>query len=453
MDHRHAARHAATDWLGGIDVPDHLRYREPKSGPDYYVGVLPRYLSPPKKRVDVDPLEEARRKAAAQRVVNPQFSMVESRYRSPPKSQVPARVAAEEEPLPKYISVRPTTEYVAHKRQAAVFQHIPSKYYDMYVTQGHGGPTPRDQVAQKQRQQRIELSKEGRTFSPILSKPKAPTFGAPDPLPGKKKTGQSVVMEWVKHGIPIPTSRHEEPVKPRTVSRGTPFFGPGGAGGGSYFRRETSPTRLAAQQEERIVSNIKERLQHPKATPESIRRLSQPRTTSPNRTTSPVRGGTPNRTTSPNRNGIATTRPQAAAAAASARPATSQQPTMTLRTISPRREVRPVNSSPTHVLTAGQPGGILRRPLSPTARTTSPVRVVSPAQSNASPSITTRRRAPDSPQNLFGSDVDVQISVMTEASELTDTPHIRPQYATTHHNSQGQRQTVLFQSPPHLASP
>jgi hypothetical protein len=452
MDHRHTSRLAASDWLGGIDVPDHLRYREPKAGPDYYAGVLPRYLSPPKKRLDVDPLEDTRRRAAAERVVNPQFSMVESRYRSPPKPQLPPRVGAEEEPLPKYISVRPTSEYVAHKRQAVVFQHIPSKYYDMYVTQGQAGPTPRDQVAQKQRQKRNEQSKEGRTFSPITTKPRSTTFGTPDPLPGKKRTGQSVVMEWVKHGIPIPTARPEEPPKPRPVNRGTPFLGPGGAGGGSYFRRETSPTRLAAQQEERLVSTIKERLQHPKATPESLRRLSQPRTTSPNRTTSPGRGGTPNpnRTVSPTRNPT-TSRPLAPSTAAST-PRTApglHQPTMTLRTISPRREVRPVTESPTRVLSA-QPGGILRRPISPTARTTSPVRVVSPAPSKSSPSLTTSRR-PDSPQNHFGGDVDVQISVMTEASDIADTPHIRPQFAT-HHNY-GQRQTVLFQSPPHLASP
>lgn len=382
-----------------IVIPDHLRFKDVRDVPNPYAGVTSRYRSPPKRAAPADPLQAEREKAAAAKYVNPHFAMVESRYRSPPKSPT-VRPSADDVPLSKSESVRMTKEYVAHKQHSAVFQHVPSKFFDLYTMQAPPKATRREEIDERLRQQKLSISKEGQVFTPIVGRCRSPT-AAEIVQPLRKKAGHSVVMEWVRDGVPIPTSRPADPPKPRVYRKEIPFMAPGGAGGGSFARRTTSPTRVALASEERLVASVKERLQHPsRLSTEVATRLQRP---SPSRTS-------PTRTISPNRR----------TASATPSPVPPQA----------RSTTRQMHIDPQVVRPQGTP--------SP-RRTTRPVEV----RADCAPTPASGYRS--SPvRGVKRDEVDIHISLVSDISELSDAPRI---------SVSSRRPPVPFQGPPCLASP
>lgn len=437
-----------------IEIPAHLRFREPQVA-NPYVGVQSRYKSPPKKVLP--PQAESHTMRRATSPLNSSYANVESRYRSPPKPapSPSAYQKPEEKPIPKTQSIRITPEYAAIKNPSLM--HVPSKFFDMYhMERQNSEPTPKDRVDQKIRAIKEQTVKQGRAFSPVTGS-KSLTFeeirktnredaAAEHPSVAKRYTKtHSVVMEWVRHGIPIPSSKPQEEVPKKCVSLGRdkPFFAPGGAGGGSYGRRALSPTRSALAAEERIVDSLKGRLTKPseKIPMSKIEQLAKPRTpnvsptranmtASPIRNISPVRsvaGGAPPRTVSPSYS-----RPTQLSTARS-----PQRQTATSRvSVQSGAAVGPVRK----VVTPRADGMTSRGPIDPLKR--------------SSTADTSRGSSQQVHVDVAKEveDIDVHFSVVSDLSDVSDA-HPRIDHNVGLVTAAAQRQPIFLQGPPHLASP
>ena len=234
------------------EIPFHLQYRAPTT-PQSFLGVHSKYMQRPSfipQPVAVD---------IPKRFVNEQFVGVQSRYRSPKDG----KLLPETPLLPKDQSVLQTKELKAHKSTATVlgFGQVPSRYFEVHTTTvTDGRRSPRKAAEEKIKQQHGEVDRDGKIFH--VSRSNAPTFddmkrkGDVKLLPHKHNTASSVVLQWIKSGISIPGMEERE-VKSKSPSRvGRPFACGGGAGGGSYERRPTSPIKKAAEDECRTVQRM-----------------------------------------------------------------------------------------------------------------------------------------------------------------------------------------------------
>lgn len=265
------ASNAAVDWreyLGSTEIPEHLRYK-PYKVDNPFPQVETRYRSPPKKVEAAkmyDTLYGVKREAIPP---NPLFGHVVPRYLSPPKRELPTALPNEPRRLERTESVLPTPEYIQHKTSAAAqaFSHVLPKYADPSLY-AHRDITPRDIVESKKRDNLQRVNKGNAPFI-VAPQPRGRTFKEMEhsnhrladwSAPSTSKRNQpSIIAEWVKNGIPIPTDRQTSPSKrPESPPRmgGKPFAGGGGAGGGSFDRRSNSPVRRAMQLENKKAMKL-----------------------------------------------------------------------------------------------------------------------------------------------------------------------------------------------------
>jgi hypothetical protein len=399
-----------------VEVPEHLKYRPPKVSNPYVVGVQSRYRSPPKKLVNLDNIGENKRGASPPK--NPQYVHVESRFRSP-KQQNLVQLLTDECRLSKMESIRMTEEYMVHKEACGSLRHVPSRYFDMYLKAKSDSPTRREEVYDERRRQHHEVTKSGKpfcvplhpisgTFSSMASSEAKPLERKKDPTSPSARA-KSVVMDWVNYGIPIPCRETDPPKHPVPVPRmgGRPFASAGGAGGGCFERRLSSPKRPAGQIEDKKIQGLLERMN-------SLRTSSPPAAAS-----KPLR-----RTPSPN---------------------SAEQP------FSPTTTQRGSSAATRRTVSPPARGTCLKQPWLPgnptSMRATSPKRAVPKPTRRATPGVISpvRQATTPPPQQKHQdplNDTDVLCSAI---SDLTEESHCTPRITTS--------RPRVFLSPPHLISP
>ena len=252
----------ASDALGPrfTELPAHLCYRKPVV-PNSFQHVEARYYQQPVKR---PPFEDASKKRYESPTKNSPYNTVSTRYLSPAKPQPTGQELNNAARLSPQVSIRATPELALYKRVAAAagIKNVPSKYFDEWKFQQSNVPqSPR--FALERRMKAEAQAQEGRLQRPHVGVGGATTFAEMEKdnprlrlwnSPPKDKSGRvSIVMAYVKDGVPIPTKSgapalgtapNTSPVRaksPRTsplrASHVDPFFGGGGAGGGVSHQR------------------------------------------------------------------------------------------------------------------------------------------------------------------------------------------------------------------------
>ena len=192
-----------------IEIPAHLRYREPVARVDYS-GVAPRYNSPTYAKRATSPRSdkevlEALRRSSPLPAKNPAYASVSSRFRT--ESRPRPVVVSTPPPLSRHESVRYSRE-VSQSKQQSKLQHVSSKFFEIHtVTQSNKSPTPRYVVERKKKDQTKELTKEGQAFKVSFAqhdtfdsmRKENAKFNRQSPVRDKDANRVSVVMEWVRN--------------------------------------------------------------------------------------------------------------------------------------------------------------------------------------------------------------------------------------------------------------
>jgi len=243
-------------------IPQHLRYTPPKV--ESIVGnVTSKYRTiTPKPNFDDIVAQQIRKLRDADPLPprNEAYASVRSRYQDPytPRSVPDSNDRAN---IPFY----ETHEYKQYKSTSPVvnvaprFMEIspPNDAKRKSVIEGK-----RSEITERYGRPNFAVSRvklksfqEMQPAKPTTSRPHSPAA----------KNAVSVVMQWVKNGVAIPRDRVVEvsPLKPRTEKR--PFYGAGGAGGGSFEKRHTSPTRKALVEVEDKVAQYTTTMQKARA--------------------------------------------------------------------------------------------------------------------------------------------------------------------------------------------
>lgn len=244
------------------ELPPHLRHR-PARVHNEFAFVESRYQRPK------SPTRAQEAPAPPQRpTATSKWNATESRYRSPQKDAAHSSPynLQRQKPLAPHESVRETEEYKQHKRVAAAqgLKNVDSKYYELWHTAADKGPTPKDRVEQRLRE--LGEKKDGvafkawstqaKTFSDMAKENAQMTrWNSP---PAKSRGRSSVVMDWVKRGVPIPGRDDTPAQRPASPPKMGPksYTAAGGAGGGSFNRRTNSPQKRGAQLEEQRVREV-----------------------------------------------------------------------------------------------------------------------------------------------------------------------------------------------------
>lgn len=296
---------------GFTELPEHLQYKPPTVETSFE-GVESRYWYGPKAKKTPADFDRPRPPTPTR---NSPFKDVEARFRNSSPKRTPPPTDHIVQPLKPTESVRQTKEYAAHKRTAAAvgMGGACSKYYDMYAHQSTQVTTRRQAVESTLKDEKKKMH--NTVFRPTMSH--TSTFSEMEreneelkqwsQSPRKSSTKRvSIVMDYVKNGTPIkgfesPVPRTTSPFRRPTPRMGNkPFYGGGGAGGGTMGARANSPKKQVRELENTKVQELrKEQWTAKTKTPPRVASLEHPfivRSHAPDplfRNDSPIRSTTP----------------------------------------------------------------------------------------------------------------------------------------------------------------